>query len=501
MNALFGIGKQNDDEFKSRQTQRFLRAMINAELPVPSDNEKTVADASVRATTAELPQTDASIPDGADTDNLGIKRSRSASSAGGNSVAIDGLASKPRSRIIYLKDFGALAPYARNFLRELILAVRSRRTALSSSDAHKPYEVHKIQPTVIVLGVSRSLEHSRKSRGHKNTRRAFVDGIKKTDYESLRNICPQIDQPSVSSEAESITNILGNALLAAPNRVNGVNTSSWNPFEWYIPSSVWGANDTSDDPDMGHKAIYRRIVGVLGFFDSRDPPLNPEQGDKGEPKPDLDLWRKGEAMAQKERRKEYASACFAANEDTLRKALTNCGGKVQEGFGVFSALPEGNPTPDHRTGSKKSKKEEKLGMEKFGLLFGLRSDVLPRAVADQIAATALFGPPPIPTTPKSVSSRMPPNTSTSSSPSASTKVEERVISPEDIAAAFSASINAKHELDQWLDNYEKPEKGNERSKKKKEDPVVAKVRSRDNLNTHEETLLQCVVDTSELSAI
>jgi hypothetical protein len=71
---------------------------------------------------------------------------------------------------------------------------------------------------------------------------------------------------------------------------------------------------------------------------------------------------------------------------------------------------------------------------------------------------------------------------------------ERIVSPKDVAVAMTASISASHQLGQWVDNYKV-------KNEKKEDPVITEVRSRDDLNSHEEKLLRCVVDASELSAI
>jgi hypothetical protein len=388
LNTLFDIGKQNDPQFKSRQVQRYLRAMISVELPTSSGDGMTIGGASTRTTATELiqePAASVGVPNGSalnDT-NLGIKRPRSpANSVDRNSdAAAEELKGQSRSRIIYLKDVGAIASHAQSFLRELILAVRFRRTALQSNvDSVEPCDARKIQPTVIILGVSHSPERSPHRRSASCTWSLFVDGFKGTDYNSLCRLCPEIDEMHVPSNTESITDVLGDVLCATPDR-------------------VWYPDTTSNDPDMGHTAIYRKIIKVHGFFDSRDPPAKPKKSDKGERKPDQHLWAKGEAMAQKERKDEIAplraaqdARRFAANENLLRKALADCGGKIPEGLGIFSALPEGNLTTNHATGSNKSKKTEKrLQAEKYATLSGLKSNGLPWALANQIATLALYG--------------------------------------------------------------------------------------------------------------
>lgn len=432
---------------------------------------------------------------------------------------------QPRPRIVYLKDFGAIAPYAKTLLNELILAVRSRRIALRSSPySTQPYEV---QSTAIVLGVSRSPELSPHSRSEKETWQAFVDGFKTSNYGKLSRLCPKIDRVSISGDTESITTVLGSALLAGAGRVSHADStpdaagesfrqfckmlgiSSDTDTESRTITSSDDESTTSDGSDKRHRAIYRRIIGVHGFFDSRDSPLKLEQGGVGKQRPDLDLWRKGKARAQKERKEELASACFAANERILCEALADCGGKPQESFGVFSALPEGDPIADGAMGSDRlERKTDELEMENYATLSGLRFHELPKTLAKSIATLALCGLSPKSGAYESAVSKTSLSNSAFLPPSPpSTKVEERIISPEDIAAAIRAGISATHQLDQWLDDYEKLKKGirrnagNENNEDKKEDPVIARVRSKGNLNSHEEKLLQCVVDTSELPVI
>lgn len=475
--------------------------MINVELPGSGGG----VDASMRATAAGLPQESAT--------DISMPRS---GSIDGNSVATNDSTIRPRPRIIYLKDFGAIASHGRSFLRELILAVRSRRTALQPiSDSDEPYDVRKIQPTVIALGVSHSPENPPHKCCPTHTWSTFVDGFRKSDYERLCELCPVINQAYVAHDTKSITDVLGGALLATRSRARY-------------------ASATSDNPNMGHGAIYRRVIVVHGFFDSRDRAVGPKQVDKGEQEPDQDLWRKGEAVTQKERKEEFASLqaarderrgdeCLAANEEILRKALAHYGGKLQGGFGVLGALPERNPTAGDTAGKNKSKKKtEELEAEKYATLSGLRSNELPQALADHIAALALYGLPSKSGTPESKASSTSPSSGASPSPSSlSTKIEEYVVSPEDIATAIAASVHWKRQSDQWLDNYEKlwkrnagkkdcededededcEDKDEEEDKDRKEDPVVAKVRSSDNLNRHEKRLLGCIIDTSELCAI
>lgn len=474
LNTLFGIGGQ-DDLSKQSKAQMFLRAMINVELPTSSADEMIV-DAEPSKDSA----TDVGIRNGGNTDDSRAERPQCPTSSfrRNSPDAVDELPGRPRARIIYLKDFGAIASHGRSFLRELIVAVRSRRTALQTN-----LEPHcKIKPTVIVLGVSHSPEHSLPRWS------AFINGFKSPDYENLCLLCPNISQPSASSDTESIANVLGDALLATPNRVRDANT-------------------TSDDPDMGHGAIYRRVIGMHGFFDLRDLSVVQDGSGGGGHGSDLGLWLRGEAVVQKERKEEFASLraarVFAANEELLHKALASCGGKACGGFGVFSALPEGTPTADDTTRSNKLRKTgEELEMEKFATLSGLRSNKLPQALANSIAALALYGLSPKSATSESVVSETLSGNSMPSFPSSLSTEIERIVSPGDVATAVVASISGKHQLEQWLDNYEKLKKGNECDVKRennedpKEDPVVAKVRASGSLNEYEERLFGCVVDTS-----
>ena len=493
LNTLFGIGEQIDDEFKSRQVQRYLRAMIDVEFPTPSGEGMTIVDASVCSTAAEQPQEPAAssiVPDGGalhDADNMGIKQPHSPAN---NPDTADELKGRPRPRIIYLKDFGAIASHARSFLRGLILAVRSRRTALQSSiDSGESHDAHNIQPTVIVLGVSHSPLHSPHNSCQSDTWSDFVDGFKDSDHESICMLCPEITQGHISSDTESITNVLSDVLCTTPRRVRDADT-------------------TYENPDMGPGAIYRRIIGVHGFFDRRDPLAKFKKGGRSERKPDQTLWIKGEAMAQKERKDELAplhtardERRFAANEKLVCKAIADYGVKIRESLGIFSALPEGNLTTTNGTGSDKSMKPEELETEKYATLSGLKSNNLPEALANQIAALALYElRSPNPATAMSEVSRTPFGGSASSvSSSPSTRIEERIVSPGDVAAAIAAAISGKHQLDQWLDNYEKATKDKSGPEKNKEDPIVAKVRSSPELNEYEERLLGCVIDTSGLS--
>ena len=460
--------------------------MINVELSACSgDGIGTVGVSVGTHSTAEdlvkEPAARASVLGGSapnDTNNLEIKRPHSPTNkADGNSGTADELTGRPR--IIYLKDFGAIASHAQLFLKELILAVRSRRTALQSSvGSAESYDTSKIQPTVIVLGVSLRPEHERSgSRAWSN----FANGCKRSGSRILCELCPEINQPPISSSTTSIANILADALCATPDRVTY-------------------ANVTYKDPDIGHGAIYRTIIPVHGFFDSRDPSIKSTKGDRGGRKPDHNLWRKEEAIVQKERKDEFAPLYaarserrLAANEDLLRKALVDRGGIIQQCFGIFSTLPEGNL----RTGSNKSKKTEELEAEKYATLSGLRSNEFPEALANQIAAMVLHELSSSKlTTPASEVSRAPFGSSAPSLYSPPTKAGELIVSPEDVATAITATIAGNHQLNQYLDSYQ----DHESSEEKKEDPVAAKVRSSSDLGKHEKQLLGCIIDTSELTA-
>lgn len=535
---LFGIGEQDDNGFKSRQVQRYLRAVIDVELPI-----STSMGATTRATAAELRQEPATSINGnapTATDNLGIERPPSpTNSVNKNSESAKKPKGRPRPRIIYLKDFGAIASHARSFLRELIITVRSRRTALQSSvDSDKPFDPCKIQPTVIVLGVSQSLELPSRTCCKDRIWSAFVDGFKKSNHENMCTLCPEINQTHVLSDTESITNVLGDLLCATPNRVTYANTTSDGDDPDMVPSEVDKIRSIFSfidppvkpkkcdrcerkpdrnrsrkreviDPDMGHEAIYCRIVGVHGFIDSRDPSV---EADRGGRKPDQNLWSKGEAMAQKERKDELAplraareERFLAANENVLCKTLAARGAILPEGVGIFSALPEDNLSTNGTTGSNRLKKTEKLEADKYATLSGLKSDELPQALANHLATLVLYTlSSSKPSTRGPEVSRNPFGRSASPLPlPPPTEMEERAVTPEDIAVAIGANASGYHQLDQWLDDY-KEVASNESGtgkEKNKEDPVVAKVRSSDDLNRHEKRLLERVVDTSELSAI
>jgi hypothetical protein len=107
LNTLFGIGEQNDDKFKSRQVQRYLRAMINVEPSTSSGDGMTFVGASTSATAAGLPQEpQASIitPDGSAlnaSDNLEINRRLSPTNrVYRNPDPAKELEGRPRPRII-----------------------------------------------------------------------------------------------------------------------------------------------------------------------------------------------------------------------------------------------------------------------------------------------------------------------------------------------------------------------------------------------------------------
>jgi len=85
---------------------------------------------------------------------------------------------------------------------------------------------------------------------------------------------------------------------------------------------------------------------------------------------------------------------FTRNEHTVRKALSSLGGKMQEGVGMFSALPEAEKDADDEKGKgkrkatddnkgkkdkkKKKKTKEELEAEKYTTIAGLKETFSPR---------------------------------------------------------------------------------------------------------------------------
>jgi len=112
------------------------------------------------------------------------------------------------------------------------------------------------------------------------------------------------------------------------------------------PKRVSYSERTFTDPDVGSGAIYRQIICAYGFSDSRDPRAKPKKGGKGSKKSNDNLWRKGDSTAQKEHKERFGVMRLTRNEHTVRKALSSLGGKMQEGVGMFSALPEVEKSED-----------------------------------------------------------------------------------------------------------------------------------------------------------
>lgn len=434
------------------------------------------------------------------------------------------LANRPRPRIIYLKDFGGIASHSQPLIKELILAVRAHRVALQAGgDSTDPYKASKIQPTVIVLGVSYSPENSPHNCCSSCTWTRFMEGFESSDADKLCQLLPDILAPTVSkSSADDMAKVIADALFTSPKRVSY-------------------SDRTYVDPDVGSGAVYRQIICAYGFSDSRDPLVKPKKGDKGEKgvkKPDENIWRRGTSAAQKERKEEFGVMRLTRNEHIVRKALSALGGRVTDGVGMFSALPEEDkadeedekkaakgkgkatdPTKkDKKDKSKKKKKtKEELEAEKYTTIAGLKDNLLSRTVADRIAAIALHGlptsgsvtPKPKALVPQALSITTTATIAAAAVKSASPNKAERIVSPEELAAAIKASLIGNDRRKEWLENYEKLKNAGDASEpnanddadeeEKKEDPILAKVRASGTLNSHEERLIGGVIDTSKFT--
>ena len=125
----------------------------------------------------------------------------------------------PRNRIIYLRDFGAIARDALPFLAELLIAIRARRGGAL------------LRPTVLVIGVSLSISDGYYSAG--------------TGYElgglALQQVLPQVGQsyqsPTDDPTMNTLLQRLGQTLAIATSRESRVTV-----------------------PNM---SVYRRILGVF----------------------------------------------------------------------------------------------------------------------------------------------------------------------------------------------------------------------------------------------
>jgi hypothetical protein len=88
----------------------------------------------------------------------------------------------------------------------------------------------------------------------------------------------------------------------------------------------------------------------------------------------------------------------------------------------------------------------------YATLSGLKTNELPQALANCIASIALYGP-----SPSTLITGKSSNPSIHNAPPASStllrNVEERIIPPEEIAAAIVASISRNHQLNQWVNDY------------------------------------------------
>lgn len=418
----------------------------------------------------------------------------------------------PRPRIIYIRDFGAIASRSKEFIRELILAVRARRVALqSNSDFTVPYDAARIQSTAIILGVSYSPEDPPHARSSSRTWEKFEEGFEAFDTEDLCRLLPDIlDHPLSEDFNDDGAGVLADALSTAPDRVRH-------------PERTWY------DPDTGSGAVYRQIICAYGFSDSRDPFVRSRKGGKRVMKPDVDLWRKGFSMAQKEREEELGMMRLTRNDHMVRKALSARGCRVPEGVGVFSALPEEDklesedekraiqgkgrlmdPKQDNRMLLKRKKKgKEELEEEPTVAVF--KEVFLTRTMADRIAAFALRGP----VTPGSLTLKAESSADqtsaltlmeTAATNEAST-IPARVVYPQELADAIKAIVVDLYQREEWLNDYKglrkqdnlldsnindnSDEKGNNR------DLILAKVRDSGEVNPYEERLLGGVIDTSK----
>lgn len=524
MKDLYRVGESTDDEFRSRQLQRYLRALINVDSPVPAEEETETEEAIKPAepheepseTIAEEPSTAQAEAKSSEDPNPSQETEKRVTeepkeipnAAEEESEDSEDTPNRPRSRIIYVRDFGGIASHGQPFLKELILAVRARRTALQpESDSSDSYDAKKIQPTVIVLGVSHSPENSPHNCCSSCTWTRFMEGFETSDPEKLCQLLPDVLQPSVSKTTDDIAKVVADALFTTPKRVSY-------------------SERTFTDPDVGSGAIYRQIICAYGFSDSRDPLVKPKKGEKGGKKPDENLWRKGTSATQKERKEEFGVMRLTRNEHIVRKALSSLGGKMQDGVGMFSALPEEEKkedaddekakgkgkAADAKKGKKDKKKKKKktneeLEAEKYTTIAGLKENLLSKAVAERVAAIALHGlPTPANGILKGKTLTPLPNGIVSPLPSRkSSKKGDRTVSPEEVAAAIKASLIGNDQRKKWLDNYQKlknevdvdNDKDDADDEEKKEDPIIAKVRASGTLNSHEERLIGGVIDTSE----
>lgn len=521
---LYHISAHPNSFSRSNNLQRSLQALINVQVGTtethhdtngePESSEAKSPGVAVLSVAPEPPELVPTLSEHGGTSNIdgepALEEPNSADSQ--NDEKTPGVSPQLlRPRIIYIRDFGAIASHSKELIGELILAVRTRRLALQTdSDSTDSYEGAKIQRTAIVLGVAYSPEDPPHARSASRTWEKFEDGFATSETEDLCRLLPDIrDEPIPEAFTDDAAEVLVDALSTAPNRVRN-------------PERTWF------DPDTGSASIYRQIICAYGFSDSRDPLVRSKKSGKRVVKPDINIWRKGLSMAQKEREEELGMMRLMRNDRMVRKALSARGARVQEGVGVFSALPEeykldqenakvaqsksrlADPKQDKWVQlTKKTKKIRKEEREEEATVAAFKENILTRTFTDRIAAFALRGlvapGSETPTTKYHADQTSTMTTMTTAATIEAPTVSPRIVSPQELADAIRAILVDLEQREEWLndyiglttqDNLLDP-KSDSSEENRREDPILAKVRASGELNTYEQTLLGGVIDTSK----
>lgn len=150
-----------------------------------------------------------------------------------------------QSRIIYMRDFGSIAPSARPFFPYLLQALRIRRAAKFEKGSLESEK--QIQPTVLILGFAEKLKEDNQGRSFLMRRRTvFQDSSIRGFIEggaALRQILPPLGSKISTSKDETPLPLL------SPLSITFFLTSLTSPGELDTKSLPSGSNcDPADDP-------------------------------------------------------------------------------------------------------------------------------------------------------------------------------------------------------------------------------------------------------------
>ncbi|KAF8314003.1 hypothetical protein DL93DRAFT_2228150, partial [Clavulina sp. PMI_390] len=450
----------------------------------------------------------------------------------------------PRPRLVYLRDFGSIAMVAEPILRALIKLVRLRRmhplapsTAYgtrietnSSSDgdgdgdgdaeqpeytvAGEAADIALLQRTVIVLGISSSLERASKTshpdcpaciaardverekeRQQPNkyeakkvaacvqcSRLHLGDAMKDANQGALHSVLPSIEKWDLTgTKGRDVVSFVVD-LFANPSMKVSPAGSSW-----------------SRDWCLTRENVHRRVLcmynlpsmtitssGTAIASSSDDKQVAILHGD--------DPWNQNETTTQKARISQIESACLEANERALLRKIAEIGGTVPlEGNSLFAYLS--NTTTSGSLSAKEERRTAKTSslppaenlLRKSGFLTAIISgNVLERVAifARELAMTAKTVEP----VASDLYSRI--------EPTPSSNVVSLSIHPVHVIEAVRASLAHETEVNDWLGNSAKSKQQDLNTTST--DKLVHNLRKGRSLSTHERSLIQNVIDRTQL---